>query len=230
MLPGFCVQSPGERKFDLLRDPVQRLRGQLTTLGRAARMRNLAARREAFRHGGGIDWYITRLCGAPSPPNSDRTVLAFRAAASGRRARSRQPVSPMKTCAFGAELAEKTWSTCGGDALLLTASGVRHCGASASTTGIFPGASPYTGSRPSLVQTFPRPTRLLSLSGREWQWMLARSPPTRIFPDGPPRGQGYSGASSPTWRSGSCWTILLRRLPTTSLARRSGSTQHHRTT
>ena len=64
---GFILQFERERKLDILRDPVQRLRGQIMDRGRDSNMRSLAQRRKSFAHRGGIDWRASRvICAALS--------------------------------------------------------------------------------------------------------------------------------------------------------------------
>ena len=45
---GFTLQFNGERRLDILHDPIQWLRGQIMDRGRAAVMRSLAQRRRSF--------------------------------------------------------------------------------------------------------------------------------------------------------------------------------------
>ena len=67
MQEGFILQFERERKLDILRDPIQWLRGQIMDRGRAANMKSLAQRRKSFAHRGGIDWRASRgICAALS--------------------------------------------------------------------------------------------------------------------------------------------------------------------
>ena len=62
-LNGVRVQLLGERRLDILNDPIQWLRGQLIWLNEG--------------HHGAIDWYISRLSGAALTPEQRLGLLCI---------------------------------------------------------------------------------------------------------------------------------------------------------
>ena len=75
MREGFLLVLPGEQTIDLLKDPIQWLRGCIMRVGRAASMRQLADTRSSFSHRGGINGRATKAIRAALTPEQQSDLL-----------------------------------------------------------------------------------------------------------------------------------------------------------